>query len=164
MTMSVSRSRCLRRSTLRILGWSWLALSIFLLFVVANAGAAPPVTSMTSFSEVSETEATLQASVDPKSLSTKYHFDYVDQAGFEASGFSAAFHTADATIPIQVKGTGTLQSGSSVVTNVTVTTGGAFGPGQALVAGGGIPAGTTIKSVSGSELVLSKAATASGPI
>ncbi|HEX3735058.1 MAG TPA: hypothetical protein VHU86_07860 [Solirubrobacterales bacterium] len=69
------------------------------------------------------------------------------------------------TIPGGAAGTGTLTSGSAEVTSV-VTTSKAFIPGQE-VSGTGIPAGTTIRSVTtgagaASKMVLSEKATASG--
>ncbi len=37
---------------------------------------------------VGNTKATLNASINPEGKETKYHFEYIDQAGFEAGGFS----------------------------------------------------------------------------
>jgi hypothetical protein len=41
-----------------------------------------------SESELLATRATLEAEINPKSRATTFHFEYVDQAGFEAHGFA----------------------------------------------------------------------------
>jgi hypothetical protein len=44
---------------------------------------------------VGNTKATLGALINPEGKATTFHFDYVDQAGFEASGFSGAKSTPE---------------------------------------------------------------------
>jgi hypothetical protein len=52
---------------------------------------APPSTVKATV--VGNTKATLNAQVNPEGKASTYHFDYVDQKGFEESGFSASKST-----------------------------------------------------------------------
>jgi hypothetical protein len=66
-------------------------------FVPAGETGAPIVTG-TTFAGVSTTEAVLEAEVNPHGLPTSYHFEYVDEASFEGSGFETAIQTPGVTI------------------------------------------------------------------
>jgi virginiamycin B lyase len=119
--------------------------SACVLACAARAQAAPPVISETAFSQVTETGATLQASVDPTGGKTNAHFEYTTLAEYEAHGFEGA-EVAPAEpigVPSQVKGIGDLTSGSEFITAVS-TTAGIFAVGQTITAGAAIPAETKI--------------------
>jgi hypothetical protein len=58
----------------------------------------PPVISGTGFDVASETEASLSAEIDPHGLQTTYHFEYVDDAAFQASGFTTAVKTPEGLV------------------------------------------------------------------
>ena len=60
----------------------------------STATAAPDV-SLLPFVPVGGGKALLEGFVNPNNTATGYHFDYVDQAGFEASGFEDAI-----TVPV----------------------------------------------------------------
>ncbi len=141
-----------------------LALSLLTLALVATPAQAvgPPLATSTSFSAVTETSATLEARLDPNLAATHYHFEYVDQATFKASGFAAASKAPvpDASIPAQVSGKGDVAEKSNTIVNVNVTaSAGAFAPGQT-ISGAGIPLGTTIVAVGQGSLQISNPATA----
>jgi hypothetical protein len=104
------------------------------------------------------TEATLKAKVDPNGLQSAYHVEYVDQASFEASGFTGAQSAPvpDGALPGQVTGKANFTSGSATLTNLT-TSAGAFAPHQA-ISGTGIPAGTTILAVDAVQRTLALSA------
>ncbi len=51
------------------------------------------VPSTLKASPISNTKATLNAQINPEGKAVEYHFDYVDQAGFEASEFTGAKST-----------------------------------------------------------------------
>jgi hypothetical protein len=53
------------------------------------------VPSTVKASPLGNTKVTLNAQVNPEGKATTFHFDYVDQAGFEASGFSGAKSSAE---------------------------------------------------------------------
>jgi hypothetical protein len=59
--------------------------------IVAAAEAGPLI---------GNTKATLGAEINPEGKATTYHFEYVDQASFEASGFSGAAKTAETALPV----------------------------------------------------------------
>jgi hypothetical protein len=66
----------------------------------------PPEVTSVSFSEVSEGEALLEATIDTGEAETAYTFEYVSRAQFEASGFNSA----------QTAGKGTIAGGAALVT------------------------------------------------
>jgi virginiamycin B lyase len=73
-----------------------LATAILTLAIGATTALAvgPPIVSNTTVSAVGETSATLEATVNPNDREVdEYHFQYVDQAGFEAGGFTGAKST-----------------------------------------------------------------------
>jgi hypothetical protein len=79
-------------------GWGLLLALAGLLMALApaSAQAAPPQVKATSFKAIGETTATFEATLNPTNVKTPvYHFQYVDQASFEASGFSEAKSTPD---------------------------------------------------------------------
>jgi hypothetical protein len=79
------------------------ALAAFaLLFVPAAARAAAPALRAAAATDVQGVSALLGGEVDPGGLATTYAFQYVDEAGFEASGFSQAIGT-----PTSMAGSGT---------------------------------------------------------
>jgi sugar lactone lactonase YvrE len=79
----------------RRVGALCLALA-FIALAPASAQAAPPQIKATSFKAIGETTATLEATLNPTNVKTPvYHFQYVDQATFEKSGFSEAKSTPD---------------------------------------------------------------------
>src|SRR6478752_2906955 len=53
----------------------------------------------TSAGEITETEATLHATINPCGLETSYRFEYVSQEQFEASGFAEAALAGEGTLP-----------------------------------------------------------------
>jgi hypothetical protein len=73
-----------------------LASSALLLFAAA-AGAAAPTLGPLSATNIQGVSALLVGSVNPEGLPTTYHYDYVDQAGFEANGFAGATQTQNTT-------------------------------------------------------------------
>jgi len=79
--------------------WFTFGLGALLVFTfAASASAAAPVVSAPAASEVQGTSALLSGTVNPEGLVTSYRFQYVDQAGFEASGFAGATSTASAPL------------------------------------------------------------------
>jgi hypothetical protein len=73
-----------------------LLATLLLALPAAASAAGPPVITDTGFSAVSTTSATLEATLNPNGAkTTPYHFEYVDQASFKASGFAAAQTTPD---------------------------------------------------------------------
>jgi hypothetical protein len=137
-------------------------LGALLLAAPAVANAAAPVIPQTSFAEVTETSASLQGSVAPSKSNAEAHFEYVDQATYEASGFAAATKTNDVKVPLSVSGegdlvgpvsaTGDLTENSALITNVNVTSG-SFTKGQP-VSGENIPPGASVKAISAGSLEL----------
>ena len=145
----------------------------------ASAQAAPPQITAPTFSEVTETSATLQATVDPAASNLKkVHFDYIPLALYIKDGKQfgeGTLTTPLEKIPAEVKGKGDLSAAtgsgdlsaatgsgnlvkdSTEVTGLT-TTKGAFAVGQE-ISGSGIPGGTTITALAASTLTLSAAAT-----
>jgi hypothetical protein len=61
---------------------------------------APPVVESVSFAHLTESEATLQARINPKNLLTDYTFEYTTQADFEAHGFTGAQVAGEGEIPV----------------------------------------------------------------
>jgi hypothetical protein len=59
-------------------------------FAFGPPSTCPPVIEATSFSGVGESEALLEAMIEPCSLETAYSFDYTTQESFEAEGFAGA--------------------------------------------------------------------------
>ncbi|HUC07291.1 MAG TPA: fibronectin type III domain-containing protein, partial [Solirubrobacterales bacterium] len=55
-----------------------------------NTTASAPDVALGSFIAVSGDEARLEGAINPNGQAAGYHFDYVDQVGFEDSGFSDA--------------------------------------------------------------------------
>jgi hypothetical protein len=73
-----------------------LAVCLVLLGAATAHASGPPAIEATSVSGVRETSATLKATVDPNGSKVPvYHFQYVDQASFEKSGFAEAKATPD---------------------------------------------------------------------
>src|SRR4029077_4858017 len=134
------------------------------LVLPAAAGAAPPQVTGTSFSGVTESSASLAASVDPRGAKVRAaHFDYIPLSAFEHEGFGAAtLSTPAQAIPAQVTGPGILSAGSPLVSGVA-TSEGTFAAGQT-IEGKGIPSGTTVTEVGGSTLTLSKPAGEAGTV
>jgi hypothetical protein len=62
----------------------------------------PPVVESVSFAEVTQTEAELQATINPEGLPTEYLFEYTTKQDFEEEGFAGA----------QVAGAGELSGGN----------------------------------------------------
>jgi hypothetical protein len=59
----------------------------------------PPIIESASASDVTETEATLHATINPGGLPTEYRLEYVSQEQFEASGFAEATLAGEGTLP-----------------------------------------------------------------
>ena len=76
---------------------SVLALLVSLAFA-ASASAAAPVVSAPTASEVQGTSALLSGTVSPEGQATTYRFQYVDDAGFKASGFTGASQSESASL------------------------------------------------------------------
>ncbi len=64
----------------------------------------PPIVESTSVSDITETEATLHATINPGGLPTEYRFEYVSQEQFEASGFAEATLAGEGTLPKGAEG------------------------------------------------------------
>jgi hypothetical protein len=62
--------------------------------LAATAQAAAPTATTGTATNIQGTSALLRGEVNPGGLATTYSFQYVDQAGFEASGFGSAASTA----------------------------------------------------------------------
>jgi hypothetical protein len=58
-----------------------------------------PVVKSTSLSGITESEAELQASVNPGNLATSYTFEYTTEASFEAEGFASAAVAGSGQLP-----------------------------------------------------------------
>lgn len=60
------------------------------------------------FSQITEVGATLEATINPRGEATRYHFEYVDQAGFDASEWAGATEVplGGAEIPAGSSGVG----------------------------------------------------------
>src|SRR5262245_37408141 len=90
------------------------------LFVTAAPALASPTITATGIAHVTETSATLTASVDPNAVKVKtFHFEYISLADYEAAGDSfgtGTLTTSDVEIPATVKGTGTVTDGSTQIT------------------------------------------------
>jgi len=78
-----------RRGLVAIWGFAVLLLSV----APTAAAAGPPVVSGLAATNIQGVSALLTGEVDPEGLATTYSFEYVDQAGFEASGFAGAVAT-----------------------------------------------------------------------
>jgi hypothetical protein len=59
-----------------------------------------PIIAAAEAGPIGNTKATLAAEINPEGKATKYHFEYVDQASFEASGFSGAAKTAEEELAV----------------------------------------------------------------
>lgn len=68
-----------------------------LLASVAGAQAAVPTVSSLSATDVQGVSALVKGEVDPQGLASSYRFEYVDQAGFDTSGFATALRTPAAS-------------------------------------------------------------------
>jgi hypothetical protein len=101
--------------------------------------ASEPVISNTSAGGVSETAALLKASINPGSRPTTSHFEYADQASFEAEGFTGAKSTAPEPIgggstdvpvsaPVAGLSPGTTYHYRAVAVNTLSPAGGTLGP------------------------------------
>ena len=68
--------------------------------------AGPPLISNTAVSAIGQTTARLEGTINPNGRKTEYHFEYVDQADFEAQGFTGAAQapSGGASIPIGTEG------------------------------------------------------------
>jgi hypothetical protein len=58
-----------------------------------TTASAPPVLSGVGHSHIRDTTAQLDARINPQNEETEYHFEYTDQASFEAEGFGVAKST-----------------------------------------------------------------------
>ncbi len=69
-------------------------------FTTAGAPTLPQLGTApgTFVTEVSAKAATLNAELNPNGAATTYHFEYVDDAAFQASGFAGAKKTPDASL------------------------------------------------------------------
>ena len=159
-----------------------LIVLVFLAFATLPSSAlaaGPPAITAPTFSEVTETSATLQATIDPAASNLKkVHFDYIPLTLYIKDGKQfgeGTLTTALEKIPAEVKGKGDLSAAtgegdlsaatgsgdlledSKEVTGLT-TTKGTFAVGQE-ISGAGIPGGTTITALGASSLTLSAAAT-----
>lgn len=105
--------------------------------------------------DISDVAATLEAAVDPRGAPAKFVFQYLTAASLEAHGWAAASEApaAGGSIALGASGHGDLEAGSAEIRNV-IAEAGTFAVGQT-VAGPGIPADTTIVSVSPGTLTLS---------
>jgi hypothetical protein len=63
-------------------------------------GPGPIIAAVEAGPLIGNTKATLAAEVNPEGKATTYHFEYVDQAGFEASGFSSAAKTTEEELEV----------------------------------------------------------------
>jgi WD40-like Beta Propeller Repeat len=84
------RKRNPRRAPIVLAAFAAAVLAIAIAATVAFAVTAAPTISKVGFSAVTETSVTLQATINPGERKTKYRFEYVDQAGFEAEGFATS--------------------------------------------------------------------------
>lgn len=135
------------------------ALALALALPAAALAAAPTISSP-SFSQVTETAATLEANVNTEGKKSEYHFQYIAQADYKADGgsFGAGSHSVpepEGSLPAHASVKGDLLAGSTTVTGLTSQSG-VLATGQA-ISGAGIPASTTIVSLEETELTLSKA-------
>jgi hypothetical protein len=64
----------------------------------------PPIVESTSVDGITETEATLHATINPDGLATTYRLEYVSQKQFEASGFAEATLAGEGTLPKGAEG------------------------------------------------------------
>jgi hypothetical protein len=64
----------------------------------------PPIIESTSVGDVTETEATLHATINPGGLETTYRLEYVSRQQFEASGFAEATLAGEGTLPKGAEG------------------------------------------------------------
>jgi Tol biopolymer transport system component len=120
------------------------------------ARAAAPTIGLLTLSHNTTTSTILEALIDPQGKATRYHFEY----GPGDCSANPCTQTPEVQIPAKATGKGDLTSGSQIVSNLEPGAG-TLTPGQA-VEGIGIAKETTIRSISGAELVLSKPATQSG--
>lgn len=94
------QTRPTKGSRIAILALALAILGSALVAALAFAAGAP-IVSATSVSHITETSATLEATVNPNEKEIKaYFFEYVDQAGFEAHGFTGAAKTPSGTLPL----------------------------------------------------------------
>jgi hypothetical protein len=63
------------------------------LYAYAPKLEGPPIVKEQAVSDVSESEATLQASINPQGAETTYHFEYVTQAQFDEDEYAQAAST-----------------------------------------------------------------------
>ncbi|MGN6276343.1 MAG: hypothetical protein ACTHNP_10530 [Solirubrobacterales bacterium] len=68
-------------------------------FAFAPPSECPPEVEEASFTGVTETEAQLQAQVNPCHLDTTYTFEYTTQESYETEGFSGAAFAGEGEIP-----------------------------------------------------------------
>jgi hypothetical protein len=129
-----------------------------LAFGEAEALAAAPVISGTTFSHVTADSARLEALIDPKSTVTKYHFEYGPSPC--SSSACAKAPKPEGEVPATIKATGDLKEKDEKITNVTVSKG-AFAIGDA-ISGAGIPAEATVIGIdlTAKTLAISKQITA----
>src|SRR5262245_24693061 len=80
----------------------------------------PPFVQSESFSDVTQSSVTLHATVVPFGLDTTCQFQYVDDATFQASGYTTA--TSVACVPADLGSSFTLEHASASVTGLAPTT------------------------------------------
>jgi virginiamycin B lyase len=78
-----------------------------------TTASAPPVLSGFGHSRLRDTSAQLDATINPENEETEYHFEYVDQAGFEAEGFVGA-----TSVPVPP---GQLSGGKAIEVHVPIS-------------------------------------------
>jgi hypothetical protein len=127
-----------------------------LAFGVAGAQAAAPTIPLLTLSHTTTTSAVLEAEIDPQGKATRYHFEY----GPGDCSANPCAQTPEAQVPARATGKGDLTKESAIVSNLEPGAG-TLTPGQS-VEGIGIAKETTIVSISGAELTLSRPATAGG--
>jgi hypothetical protein len=69
---------------------------------VLDVTGPPPTASMDSVDGVTSNSADLHATIDPNGPpATRYHFDYIDDATYQATGFAKAFSTTEQFLGVQ---------------------------------------------------------------
>jgi hypothetical protein len=80
--------------------------------------AGPPVVSSPSANEVQGVSALLRGAIAPEGLATTYHFEYIDQAGFEAGGANG-FANAAQTPTAQLESASETRAATAAISGLT---------------------------------------------